>query len=189
MQSQQRAPLSPPHEHLAAKLDLANECPVGLTRKICKITHRLRPLASFAHVLATQQLFEGALLETPNLSSNPTPVTKAARAKFKYLGLGACAFGIMTRIFASEQGTEQLSTLGDLYGLEYFGMVRPNLSSRLKHLPELLETKCFHFRRNWLPGRSRISTPLPQTSSGCKSLYFALLKLRATIRISLRLRK
>ena len=60
--------LSKDYMTLAAKLDLANECIVDLTRTICMITHKLNPQASFAHVLGTQQLSEGNLMEIANLN-------------------------------------------------------------------------------------------------------------------------
>ena len=60
--------LSKEYMNLAARLNLANECMIDLTRKICLIVHKLNPQASFAHLLATQQLSEGNLLEIANTS-------------------------------------------------------------------------------------------------------------------------
>ena len=113
--------LSKDYMTLAAKLDLANECVVYLTRMICKLIHKLRPQASYAHVLSTQTLSDGNLMETANLSTYQTPAMAAARSKFKYLGLGIQAYGIMTSTFSSENGTEQLSSLCDLLGIMYRG--------------------------------------------------------------------
>ena len=71
--------------------------------------------------MATQQLSEENLLEIANTSVHSTPAMTGARSKFKYLGLGALAFGIMTQVFASEQGSQQLSAACDLLGTVYKG--------------------------------------------------------------------
>ena len=78
--------LSKEYMTLAAKLDLANECLVHLSRMICTITHKLRPQDSFAHVLGTQQLSEGNLMEIANLNIYSTPAMTAALFMWRVSG-------------------------------------------------------------------------------------------------------
>ncbi len=57
----------------------------------------------------------------PNLYGYPTPSSTAASARYKNLGLGTQALGIMLQVVRGQHGSAQLGTMESLYSLNYNG--------------------------------------------------------------------
>jgi len=124
-----RSVLSKEYMTLAARVDIADASLVKTLRTVCLMPfggwRRRRGWHFVLFLLLLLALLgwlgETALMGSPNLYGYPTPSSTAASARYKNLGLGTQALGIMLQVVRGQHGSAQLGTMESLYSLNYNG--------------------------------------------------------------------